>query len=229
MRLIKRETSVPVPEVYAFEISTGSDNILGCPFILIEFIKGKPLYPACFEDDNSLEKLCNFRLRVLKDLAQAMAQLNRFTFEKGGTLMFDDQGNVKCIGKSRNVDHYVIFDEWRHWNESCPDEEVFISKATPYTEDGPFDNVRTQMVAPLDKQDAKGKRRGPYQTGIHKLLRLFIEWAFEPGATALGGKFVLAHRDLNWQNIIVDDSGKLKGIIEWDLVASMPQAVGCQT
>ena len=33
---------LPIPEVYAFD--TSKDNSLGCPFILMEFLEGRPLY-----------------------------------------------------------------------------------------------------------------------------------------------------------------------------------------
>ena len=43
MRYLKgKNKSVPIPEVYAFDIST--DNVLKCPFILMEYVEGCPLY-----------------------------------------------------------------------------------------------------------------------------------------------------------------------------------------
>ena len=37
-----RQRGLPVPEVYSFEAST--DNALGCPFILMEHMRGMPVY-----------------------------------------------------------------------------------------------------------------------------------------------------------------------------------------
>ncbi|MCJ1347382.1 hypothetical protein MMC31_005607 [Peltigera leucophlebia] len=48
MRLIKREITLPIPEVYSFNASTHND--LGCPFILMEYIKAVPLHEIWFEE-----------------------------------------------------------------------------------------------------------------------------------------------------------------------------------
>ncbi|KAM5454938.1 hypothetical protein McanCB56680_003614 [Microsporum canis] len=42
MKLIRRETSVPVPDVFEFDATVG--NELGVPFILMSFIQGTSLY-----------------------------------------------------------------------------------------------------------------------------------------------------------------------------------------
>ena len=44
MRLLKKKTSIPVPIVYDFDSSM--DNEFHCPFILMECMKGKPLYES---------------------------------------------------------------------------------------------------------------------------------------------------------------------------------------
>ena len=41
MRIL-RQSGLPVPEVYSFEASI--DNALGCPFILMEHMRGRPVY-----------------------------------------------------------------------------------------------------------------------------------------------------------------------------------------
>ena len=45
MRYLKGK-GLPVPEVYSFD--TSSDNSLKCPFILMEFLEGRPLYEGEF-------------------------------------------------------------------------------------------------------------------------------------------------------------------------------------
>lgn len=51
MRLIRRETTIPLPEVYAFD--TSLENELGCPLILMELIHGKPLFDVWFNQSVS--------------------------------------------------------------------------------------------------------------------------------------------------------------------------------
>ena len=46
MRLLRLETTIPVPEVYAFDATFGSE--LRCPSILMESINGIPLHKGWF-------------------------------------------------------------------------------------------------------------------------------------------------------------------------------------
>lgn len=54
---------------------------------------------------------------------------------------------------------------------------------------------------------------------------MFIEWAYEKKNH--GPHFVLTHPDFNIQNILVAEDGTLRGLIDWDGVAAVPQEVGC--
>ena len=46
MRLLKRETTIPLPNVLDF--SPTPNNALGCPYIIMSFISGAPLYGVWF-------------------------------------------------------------------------------------------------------------------------------------------------------------------------------------
>jgi hypothetical protein len=81
MRLIKRETTVPVPEVYGFDDSC--DNQLCCPFILMEHTEGRPLYDVWFNQSIAPEVLEQHRSQALHGVAKAMIQLNKFAFSQG--------------------------------------------------------------------------------------------------------------------------------------------------
>ena len=54
MRLLRRETTIPIPEIYAFDASI--DNELGCPFILMEKVKGRPMYHGWYDTNSSPAK-----------------------------------------------------------------------------------------------------------------------------------------------------------------------------
>ena len=70
MRLLKRQTTVPVPEVYSFDASF--DNDINCPFILMEFIAGIPLYDCWFDKEASKVSVEQRRARTLQDIAAVM-------------------------------------------------------------------------------------------------------------------------------------------------------------
>ena len=96
MRLIKGGTSIPVPEVYTFDANL--DNEINCPFIMMEHLQGRPLYKLWFQQGSSKGALTQLRTRVRRDLAAATVQLNSFRYPQGGSLLFDQYGNVNGIG-----------------------------------------------------------------------------------------------------------------------------------
>jgi len=96
MQLLKRETTIPVPEVYSFDASF--DNPINCPFILMEFIAGIPLSDCWFDKGASKALVAERRARTLQDLAVAMVQMNKFTYTLGGSPTFDEDGHPIGIG-----------------------------------------------------------------------------------------------------------------------------------
>lgn len=90
LRLLKRETTIPVPEIYAFDVTC--DNEIGAPYISMSFMPGMQASKAWFEDIDSA-KLQGRRLRMLKSLAQALSQLSKFTFRDIGSLQ-DAEGEL---------------------------------------------------------------------------------------------------------------------------------------
>ncbi|KAL2134136.1 hypothetical protein VTI74DRAFT_898 [Chaetomium olivicolor] len=103
MQLIRKRTSIPVPDVFGF--CRTHDNPLCCPHIWLSFIPGISLYdfwfaktPGMLEEDRH-----RCRTRVLKGVASAMVQLSQFSFGKGGRLMFDSDGRPH-VDRRRELD-----------------------------------------------------------------------------------------------------------------------------
>ncbi|KAJ6045068.1 uncharacterized protein N7446_003270 [Penicillium canescens] len=106
MRLLKRETTIPLPDV--LEFSSTTQNTLRCPYINMTFISGIPLYDVC--------------------IASAMVQLERFSFQTGGRLLFGSDGNPSDIGPMRRVDHKAMLD--RCFVHEAPDDDpIYIECA----------------------------------------------------------------------------------------------------
>lgn len=218
MRLIRRETTIPVPEVFAFDASL--ENDLGCPFILMEMIHGKSLSDVWFDQGLSHAKREQIRIRSLQGIAEAMAQLNTLTFSQGGSLLFDAKGDVVGIGSSNIVDL-----EAQYANMRSKDYDNTMA----YCQTGPFSDPQSYLLSLIGNR--KGNREpNIVEQGAYKLLRLFIEWTFmDTNAGQEKKLFVLAHPDLDNQNIIVNDDGSLAGIIDWDWIAAVPHCIGPQS
>ena len=272
MQLLKNETTIPVPAVYAFDAT--SSNELNSPFILMERIDGKPLWQGWFDDEIPKARLEHFRIKALQSLAEAMAQLNKFTLNRGGALEFGATGKpvglrgakvvdavatyyqgmgLEDVSKSNqdiatNHNHHDVYDEShgnnhvngafqdtgniskvdnnaestdkadRDKNDVEDDEDITCEK-------GPFDCPKSAFLFDVERSDVY-RKDDEYIQGCYKALRIFIDLAFanfeDPGR-----RFVLTHPDLDLQNILVAEDGTLRGLVDWDGVASVPREVGC--
>ena len=83
MRLIRNETTIPVPEIYGFDASQA--NELGAPYLVMSFIPGSTVAKLWFDQDGPT-LLEERRRRVLDTVAEAMSQLRKFQFKKIGSL-----------------------------------------------------------------------------------------------------------------------------------------------
>lgn len=156
MRLIKRESTVPIPEVYSFNAST--DNDLGCPFILMDYVDAVSLYEIWFEDTFSKAVMEQRRARILQDLAAAVVQLNQFAYRQGGRLLFDDDGNPTSVGPMRKLDVSSMLDRQRTGDL----DEPFV-----FCELGAFMDSKAFLLCMLDRRLPPPDQFGQ---GIYTLL-----------------------------------------------------------
>ncbi|KAL8817800.1 MAG: hypothetical protein Q9191_008075, partial [Dirinaria sp. TL-2023a] len=211
MRKLASETTIPLPTVYSFD--TSLENQLKCPFILMEYMEGSPLYNGWFnEASDSLE---TFRAHALESLASAMVQLRAYTFSKGGTPCFDDDGNVTEITTSR------IFDSSTSYNRLAQPE---CDEGDPFCNIGPFNDERDRLLYLLNRHRPGSTMR----QGFYEMLRLFIKWLPEDRVTGYA-RFVLAHPDFALQNVLVAEDGSLQGILDWDGVCASSIMQGCES
>ncbi|KAL6722032.1 hypothetical protein ACLMJK_001137 [Lecanora helva] len=220
MRYIKGRSQIPVPRVYCY--NNGFDSPVKCPFILMEFVRGRPLYQVWFDDTAGNCKQETIRARALQTTALAMAQLSQFTFDRCGSLRFGAD-NEPVIDAARIVDVLAMLDRSKQKKNpnghEDDDGDIFCSK-------GPLVDPMAALFFMLDRE--KPAKMSNRNKGARKLLRLFAEWAYDHiGLKDLGDQqFSLAHPDLDLQNLLVKDDGTLCAIIDWDGVAAVPQSVG---
>ncbi|EFW14640.1 hypothetical protein D8B26_007012 [Coccidioides posadasii str. Silveira] len=210
MKLIQRETSVPIPDVFAF--SSTLDNELGVPYILMKFMPGKSLYDCWFDMKVSKEERRLRRKNTLEDIAQAMAELSKFSFSTGGALMYDAEGNLAHPGPLRFIDHQAMLERLGQ----SDDDDI---EPTLYFEAGPFTDPQDFYLLSLNQ--AKEPEQ-PFHKGMWKLLYLLLQWIPTPQSPT----FVLTHPDLNFQNVLVSEDGRVQALIDWDGVAAVPRLVG---
>ena len=269
MQLIATETTIPVPVVYAFD--TSSNNELNVPFILMERIEGQPLYLRWFDDEIPKASLEHFRIKILQNLAEAMAQLNKFTMDRGGALEFDSDGRPIGLAGAKVVDALATWNrgaasenqseadqgsankqdqiesKGRHYGNSNTAEKINSKTSRDrqektkereqdstingdddvdmICEKGPFECPKSALMFNLDRPNPFSESSS-YIKGCYKALRMFIDMALSTSDNC-GRRFVLTHPDLDLQNILVAEDGTLRGLIDWDGVASVPREIGC--
>ena len=214
MRMLRQKTSMPIPTVHAFDASL--ENELGCPFILMDFIEGRPLYERWSSQTASddPEVLETFRSRVLETLASSMVQLTSFSFQQSGSLSYNRDGDVQSLGPARAYDAPAV---WKNMFEDRPGIDV------PFFDVAPFDNAQKLLLYFFSRHEPK---TDPFGRGLDEMFRLFISWIPEDHIEA---PFVLAHPDYDLQNVLVKEDGTVCGLIDWDGVAAVPRSFGCES
>ncbi|TPX08709.1 uncharacterized protein E0L32_009898 [Thyridium curvatum] len=212
MRLLKRETTIPLPDVLDF--SSTVENPLQCPYIILSFIDGKPLYNVWFSNrlkgDNP-ETTHLRRVRALETIASAMLQMNKFSFQAWGSPRFDEAGDISDIGPLRTVDEKAMLDRW-FIHKDPDDSPIYVQVPTSGNPSAYYSHM-------LDLHPGQS----PFLKGVELLLRQLISWIPEPDGM---DPFVLNHPDYDIQNFIVSDEGELVGVIDWDGVAATPRTLG---
>lgn len=196
MRFLKRRTTIPLAEVLDFSATT--ENAIRCPYIIMTFIEGFPLYNVWFGshirdvDADITRSRC---IRALKDIAAAMNQLGQFSFPSSGQPVFEN--GVCGVGSMRVLDVLALLD--RYSVEEDPDEDPI------YIESAVSSDPKHYFTFLLDKHP----EQSPVPQGLVLLLRRLISWIPEPKPDDMD-PFVLAHPGFDIENIIVSEEGELR-------------------
>jgi len=222
MTFIRKHTTIPVPEVYAFDPRLG--NVINAPYIAMECIDGinmsKKWYGTGDGDEQwSEEQLEERRVGWLKAVAGFLFELGKFGFDKCGMLDFKDNGNgpigisplsVSDMGAEKQL------------------QECSVGLVPPkFCEIGPFLDTKSYLLGLLDLHPS-----GSPTMGLQRIIRQLINWIPESIANAQlrsdGHRFVLCHPDFGLQNIMVSNDGdcRILSIIDWDGVATSPLCLG---
>ena len=163
----------------------------------------------------SVEAQEQFRERALQSLANATAQLSAIQYPQSGAPSYDDNGDMHAVGPVRVSDSPAMHN--RMMEGSSDQNNLFC-------EIGPFNTAKAYFRSMLEKH-----RRPTHVMveGFYELLRMFIDWIPAETTQSTDDVYILAHQDLNLQNILVAEDGTLRGLIDWDGVAMVPRSVGC--
>ena len=214
MKFLRHNTSIPIPEIYGFDETT--DNEIGVPYVLMEFVDGFSVDELWF-DDTGPTPLDVRRIRILETLAQAMSELSKFQFDKIGSLQFESNSFLSPI----TIGEFNVPDE----AADLEDMKNGVDRGPHFRKIGPFDSSCAYFEALLSMQKTP---QDQFTIGLHQLLRMMIR-CLPPSITAEQTdreSFVFAHPDLDVQNVLVSEDGTLTGLIDWDNVHTVPRCIG---
>ena len=199
--LIRSRTTVPIPEVFAWE--TSIENPVGVPFTLEAFVEGS----AVAEKWSGMAE--GMRLKLLRNLAAIMSELHALRFDKIGALEFGDEGSVQ-VGSmvSMACDMEAMYQGEQLWPRAV--------------EHGPFATAK-DYLSDLNKPDSS-QDNNDWDAVQVMVIGLAIDSL--PDFVDRDGAFNLQHPDFDSQNILIDDEGTVTGIIDWDCLQTAPRALG---
>ncbi|KAI0359537.1 hypothetical protein OH77DRAFT_1420056 [Trametes cingulata] len=203
MQYISSHTTIPIPRLHAYSYTT--DNALGHPYMIMDEVQGTCLYdawkdPSWWTGERRKENL-------FQSLAGYMTQLAGLEFDKIGRLDRSDDSQAEAS-------HFVA---------PFPSGSELVGQADgPHEELGPFDSTRAYLMSLVDlrrplEKDARGK-------AWCALAQMFVDAL--PDARYDSAPFTFDHPDFNTQNIFVDDTGRVVGMIDWDGVSIQPRQIG---
>ena len=211
---LRQSTTIPIPEIISW---APTDEQVGVPYILMEFVSGLPVGKLWFKSSGETP-LKERRLRILDGIAACMSQLSTFSFRTIGSL---------CAS---------------HWHFASSPFNVVNEQADldamenkteakfAYTRIGPFTSSQSYLKSLLSMQNAPDLEEDPgceIAFGAHRLLLMMIEClplSAESGESR--ESFVLAHPDLDVQNVLAKENGTITAFIDWDNVHTVPRYIG---
>ncbi|KAA8914283.1 kinase-like domain-containing protein [Sphaerosporella brunnea] len=217
LRLIRSRTSLPVPDIFDWDVTSRK---IGVPYILMSFLPGTTLDERWTDQRWMPEER---RVALLRNLAKLMSELHALQFDKIGYLFFDDKGDfVKVDQLIAQTEGDIFHPQYDviggHQTIRWPEPTVL----------GPFDSAKSFLlsgVVALEAEQGLSALAKKQRKADVAVLRLAID-SIPEHLTERDDSFVLAHPTLDAPNILVDDNGKITGLIDWDSVQTMPRAYG---
>ncbi|KAI6083518.1 phosphotransferase enzyme family-domain-containing protein [Hypoxylon rubiginosum] len=227
LRIVRSATTVPVPEVYAFDDS--SENEIGYEWILMQLMPGKPLYY------HWRKMTFTQKINLVNQIASYQNQLFNCSTRENclygiGTL---GTGNETIEGlEPDKVEPGPLVSQL-----------FFIGNHYDYdVQRGPFRRSYEWMRASLDiiiksqedaiskAADEEDKEDAMEDMRIIRQLEDILPAVFSPTDDQPHSleRTVLWHNDLNLHNILVDTNGEITAIIDWECVSMLPLWVARQ-
>ncbi|KAG5652057.1 hypothetical protein H0H81_006454 [Sphagnurus paluster] len=207
LRLVRERTTIPVPHVIAFHPIPSPNNPLGPSFpafVLMTAMTGATIEERgiCtsgggdpLQGDESKRPIL---MQYLRDIADLHVQLSRITFDSIGSFVLGENGTVS-VGPGAD---YGL-------GPFSSAKEYFRLQADAY-----------EMLAEVDAPEGNDPTARQKRQFVASLWRAAIMPLLDERDDK--GPFPMRHGDLHNENILVDESGHIVGVLDWDCAGTVP-------
>ncbi|KAI1992052.1 hypothetical protein LOZ51_003675 [Ophidiomyces ophidiicola] len=211
MKFISEKTTIPIPCLHGYSI--GNDNILGLPFLLLDFIDGKMLVTV-----NIPTLPYNDQCLLFANLSDIYLQLFQHQFNHIGALTLDSTDENWVFEQNRPLS-ILMNDQTLGGYNPClliPPNQVFHSTIDYILmiHHALLDDFHLRRGSVFSESDACS-----YLYDLYNSRQFLMEWV-QPKYNH--GPFVLMHGDLRSSNILVDDDLDIVSILDWEWSHTIP-------
>ncbi|PWY95459.1 phosphotransferase family protein [Aspergillus sclerotioniger CBS 115572] len=231
---VLRRNGVPVPRVLGYSVDHA--NPVGAEYILLEKLEGQPLGQVWFSMDNKA------RVKIMKQIVAAENKFMHIAIPASGSLYYrrDLEQTQLCISLPDQADvsaadQIVVGPTAQHawWYQERDSLEV---------DRGPWDSYLACFEAPAKREMEYCKRFGRPRLHVERYLRELYH--FQEVSPTLHAELLsdylklapyleipsdhpfarptLRHPDFSPNNVLVDSSNNITGIIDWQHAVVLP-------
>ncbi|OAA66650.1 Aminoglycoside phosphotransferase [Niveomyces insectorum RCEF 264] len=204
--------------------SNHKDDATQCAYMILDYIAGQSINVKTFAEDTRERKT-----HLYAQLIDILAQLRQLEFAVSGSLMPDpDGGPEPVVGDLVCIEHNELLKQTRGseintTSAAATATATAVPQPTTFrsTVDYAFYQYRLMAAAhdlPVNEAGLNTVRMevfALYDIKARLLDAIDVRRNHRP--------FVLAHTDLRWYNIVVNDDLDVQGVIDWEWTGTIPQ------
>ncbi|KAK4033185.1 hypothetical protein C8A01DRAFT_19845, partial [Parachaetomium inaequale] len=217
-RYLRSATRIPIARIHAFgqgvwpRAAAEENNMPWFSYLIHDFVPGNPLDISLFTKD----MLNQGRKRhFYSQLIDILAQLRQQEFDRAGSLMPDpDGGDKPIVGNALSA----ALNEAQINNQK--DMATLPARFSSATDFALHQHSLLAEAYELPESDMPLWLAGVQAVAVPDLKK-FVLQHLDPRWEK--GPFVLAHTNLRWADIIVDEALNIQGIVNWEWAATVPR------
>lgn len=221
MKWVQQNTSIPVPHIYAFDDTT--DNEIGLEWILMEKLPGTSLrerwkFMSLDAKETTVKAIAAYQLELMSDKNKFKEIGNLYLVPCPPTSSSDPGFETSTFGVGRMV-HLPFFWGGKHDTSDAKGSYVTSKAWLQARLDGIIETQDELLDDDSIDQDDFDIADGTIW--MAEKLSEFLDDILPIDERGYE-ETVLWHHDLSKSNIIVDDTGSITGIVDWEFVSLIP-------